>query len=220
MWKKTYLLFMLATLFSLSALAEPTTTELTQEQWEEIKDDVDYTENFKEPDEEKNIDDYEIAKPLNYDLGGLKYVFYVLVLGLVVFLIIKIMINFNKNPSISKNTISLDSIEEIEEKMHEIDLDQLLKDALKAENFRIALRINFLIIIKMLSQKNEIIWAKEKTNWEYYDEINNENIKLLFKGIVLSFEPVWYGEHQLSKEQFEQVSPSYENLKKQLIPNE
>lgn len=221
---KTYLLFLFVVIFNMMLLAETTGVELTEEQWEELSEGKDYTETFKEKEPEKDkenpFDEFDTPKPLNYNLEGFKYVFYFLVLGLVVFLIIKIIVNFNKNPSISKKTISIDSIEEIEEKMHEIDLEELLADALKAGNYRIALRINFLIIIKLLSQKNEIIWAKEKTNWEYYDEVKHEEIKGLFKNIIISFEPVWYGEHNLSQEQFNLVSPSYEHLKKQLTPNE
>jgi len=213
---KTYLVIFLLLFFSNAFFAEEHKVALSEKQWEEVTEGVDFTEDFKE----NNPEELDIPKPLDYNLSGFKYVFYFLVIGLVIFLIIKIIINYNSNPSLSKNTISIDSIEEIEDKMHEIDLDKLLEEAIKAKNYRIALRINFLIIIKMLSQKNEIIWAKEKTNWEYYEEVSDLKTKDLFKGIITSFEPVWYGEHLLSEEQFNALSPSYEQLKKQLAPHE
>lgn len=219
--KILFLFFMLP--FHLCIYAEHDHPELTSKQWEKISNGVDYTETKKDKEnkrKENPLEESNTPKPLDYNLGGLKYVFYFIVLGLVLFLIIKIIINFNKNPTINKVKISLESIQEIEEKMHEIDLDQLLKEALSAEKYRIALRINFLIIIKMLTKKNHIIWAKEKTNWEYVEEIKKENINALFKGVVLSFEPVWYGEHQLSNQQYHKLSPPYEHLKKQLSPDE
>ena len=202
-----------------------TPVQINEEEWKEVVDGADYTENYKEKDKEEektnnNNQEFTELKPLNYDLSGLKYVFYFLVVGLVLFVIIKIVVNLNKNPTVKKIKISHESIEEIEEKMHEIDLEQLLQEAIVAKNYRVALRINFLIIIKLLSQRGNIIWAKEKTNWEYHSEVKNEVIANHFKEIIIGFEPIWYGEHLLIKDQYELLSPSYESLKKQLTPDE
>ena len=208
---KTYILvILLSFLFALNTSAG-SALRLTKQQWKEISKGADYTETYHEM-AKSNI------KPLDYDLKNFKYVFYFLIIGLVLFVIIKIIFNFNKNPIINETKISIDSIQEIEEKLHEIDLDKLYKEALDAKNYRIALRINFLIIIKMLSQNEKIIWAKEKTNWEYYSELKEEKLSVGFKAIIISFESVWYGDLHQTETQFSQVIPIYENFKKQIAP--
>jgi large-conductance mechanosensitive channel len=216
---KTFLFFGFLT-FQLALNAAHSSLKLSPKQWQEVSEGVDYTETYKDLEQETKASNSIKWNPFDYDFSNLKYVFYFLVSALIVFLLIKIILSFKTNPSIKPKTISIDSIEEIEEKMHELDMDLLLKEALQAKNYRIALRINFLIIIKMLSQKGDIVWAKEKTNWEYYSEVKDINLSALFKEIIISFEPVWYGEHQLTEEQFNLVSPTYENLKKQLALHE
>ena len=216
---KTFL-FVIFSAFSLIVNAAHQSLKLSHKQWQELTEGIDYTETYKDLELESKETDSIKWNPFNHDFSSLKYVFYFLVIALIVFLLIKIILSFKNNPTIKPKTISIDSIEEIEEKMHELDLDLLLKEALQVKNYRIALRINFLIIIKMLSQRGNIIWAKEKTNWEYHSEVKDKNLSNLFKEIIISFESVWYGEHQFTEEQFNRVSPTYEYLKKQLAPNE
>jgi len=189
---------------------------ITKTNWEKTKKGVDYTEHFKERNPKK-IDNIDFS-PYKYDISAFKYVFYFLVVGLIVFLIIKIIINYNKNPNIKTQKIDIDAIEEIEEKMHEIDLEALLKEALEAKKYNIALRINFLIIIKTLSLKGEIEWTKEKTNWEYFSELKTISLKPDFKNIIISFESIWYGEHAITENQYLDLSPQYEKFKTTLNP--
>ncbi|PCI99028.1 MAG: hypothetical protein COB15_05025 [Flavobacteriales bacterium] len=184
--------------------------------WEKTIEEIDYTETFKELNKPKT----ENTPSLNYDWSGLKYLFYIIVVGLVLFLLFKILNNLKVNPNIKKQDISIEAIEEIEEKIHEIDLQKLLEEAILQENYHVALRINFLIIIKLLSEQKQIVWAKEKTNWEYYSEIKDILKKDCFKQIILSFEPVWYGEHLLTKEGFEKLQPLFINYQDQLTPND
>ncbi len=192
--------------------------KLTEEQWRQLSKGVDYTESFKSQKVERKKG--TSVKMTPYDFSNLKYLFYTIVVGILLVLIVRIFYNLNKNPAIKEAKINIDSINEIEEKMHELNLDDLLKEAISVKNFRIALRIKFLIIIKMLSQNGNINWAKEKTNWEYYTELNEKKLSSQFKDVILNFERVWYGELMLTEDQFNLVSPSYENLTKQLITNE
>jgi len=212
-------LVLLSFCFSSLLLAEKENSFIIKNKaWEKAVKGIDYTETYKEVNDPapKNVD----IKPLNYDWSSLKYLFYIAVIGLVVFLIIKILSNLNRNPNIKKQDISVESIQEIEEKLHEIDLDKLLEEAIQGKKFHIALRINFLIIIKLLSEQGAINWAKEKTNWEYYTEINDITIKDGFKAIIMIFEPVWYGEHFLTEEGFYVLQPSFSNYKNRLKTNE
>ncbi|MBI3519403.1 MAG: hypothetical protein HY062_08620 [Bacteroidetes bacterium] len=151
------------------------------------------------------------------DLGGFKYVFYILVAGAILFLVVKILQNINASPAIDIDKGRVYTLSEVEEKILEIDLDKIFNEALLAGDYRLALRINFLIIIKILTLSGKISWTKEKTNWEYYHEIKDHVIALKFKEIVEPFETIWYGEHAINENQFNRLLPSYESFKKQLV---
>jgi len=217
---KAYLLT-LAILCSLSPYfaTKDSTMVITENQWNEVKEGVDFIENVKKEKKNKDTDLSETKLP-QYDLSGFKYLFYFLVVGLVLFVIIRITMNWNRNPTIKKTKIDIESIDEIEEKMHEIDLDELLKEAVLGGNYRIALRINFLIVIKLLSQRGDINWAKEKTNWEYHKEVKNALVADKFRQLIMNFEPIWYGERSVSDKEYRLFTLSYDNLKQELVPNE
>ena len=219
-------LFLIILLFATPVLkgANENGKAINDADWEKAINRVDYTESYKEFEKDKpektTETEIKTKKPLNYDWSFLKYIFYAIVICLVIFLIIKIISNVNKNPDIKKQQISIDSIEEIEEKMHELNLEDLLLEAIKNKNFHIALRINFLIIIKQLSEKKLIAWAKEKTNWEYFSELKDNILKDGFKNIIFVFEPVWYGERSLNEEMFYQIQPVFDSFKEKLKSDE
>lgn len=196
--------------------------QINQAQWHEISDGVDYTETFKKETDDKpknKKNNFNTSLPSS-DLSGFKYLFYFLVVALVIFLIIRIFGNFKSNTAIKEKVISIDSITEIEENMHEINLENLLNEALLVKNYKIALRLNFLIVIKLLSQKGKITWAKEKTNWEYYNELKEVLLADQFKEIILSFETFWYGDHPLTENQYLNTEPYYKAIQKRLNPHE
>lgn len=192
--------------------------QFTQQQWKEVSKGVDYTETYAEMKEDKQKDIH--YKTSSEYLSGLKYVFYILILGLLVFIIVRIFKNYKNNGDVKNKAISIEAIHEIEDNLHEVNLDDLLKEALHAKNYRIALRLNFLIIIKLLSQKGHIDWAKEKTNWEYHSEIKDKLLADQFKEAIKSFEMFWYGEHAFTEQHYHVTEPLYTALQKRLSPHE
>jgi hypothetical protein len=191
---------------------------ITESQWNEVSKGKNYTETYKEDDAkepEKNKLKSDFKMP-STNFGGLKYVFYFLVGGAILFLVIKILQNINASPNIDIDAGRVYSLSEVEDKILEIDLDKILNDALAVGDYRLALRVNFLIIIKALSLSGKIIWTKEKTNWEYYHEIKDHALALNFKEIVEPFETIWYGEHELNESQFNRLKPSYDTFKNKL----
>lgn len=192
--------------------------KLNQKQWKELSEGIDYTENFKDPENDKK--ETNLNPDLGVDLSDFKYLFYIIALGILVFLIVKVFNNFKTNPDTKEKNISLDSIKEIEDHIHEVNLEELLRQALLIKNYRIALRLNFLIIIKLLSQKEKISWAKEKTNWEYYSELSDKLLADQFRDVIKSFELFWYGEHALTELKYQEIESSLKALQKRLAPNE
>jgi len=226
------ILFVLLSLLTqdLCFSANDSTLKLNKEQWKEIVSGVDYTEDFKKEkpkekdpqtsnkDSHTSSENYSSEATKQY-FADLKYFMYAAV-GIILIIVIVVLVrNARKKPESVIKPMNVDVIKEIEQNVHELDLEVLLRQALEQHNYRLALRVNFLIIIKLLSQKGKINWAKEKTNWEYHMEISDKLLADRFREIVISFESFWYGEHVLGENHYYQTEPLYKAMQNQLNPN-
>jgi preprotein translocase subunit SecG len=107
------------------------------------------------------------------------------------------------------------TLENIEERIHESDLDRYLREALEKENYPMAVRLYYLAIIKELSLKKWIKWKKDKTNRDYIRELSTTDWYSNFRNVTAMFEKVWYGKQKLGGIDFRSsVQPLFQNLLK------
>ena len=92
------------------------------------------------------------------------------------------------------------------------ELELLLDDALAKEDYREAIRIYFIFTIRGLIKKDWIEWEKEKTNFSYLTEMRGNQYETQFESCVSVYEIVWYGERDISKEEFKILEPRFKNL--------
>lgn len=92
--------------------------------------------------------------------------------------------------------------EEVEENIHELDLESLVTASLKEKDFRKAVRYLFLQTLKALADSNHIVWVASKTNRSYLYEIQQPELRTAFSSIIRYFEYVWYGEFKISEEEY------------------
>lgn len=215
--RNLYLFFALLILSVSSQASNDSCLKISEEKWNTVSKENNYTETYTDFDTNEKEKETSSVKMPSMDLGGFKYLFYIIIAGAIIFLVVKILQNINSSPNIDLDKGRVYTLAEVENKILDIDLDKILNDAILAADFRLALRINFLIIIKMLSLNGKIIWTKEKTNWEYYNEIKDLAIALKFKDIVEPFETIWYGEHELTESQFKRLQPAYDTFKNKLV---
>lgn len=76
-------------------------------------------------------------------------------------------------------------------------IDQLILEAQNEYNYRLALRLQFLKVFKKMIEKKIFQFKKDKTNNEYYTEINSKELKVSFKKISYWYEYIWYGEYPI-----------------------
>lgn len=215
-----YILFLMMFCHGFQAQSDSSIV-LDEKQWKSNTEQVDYTEDYNTFEKKKKKAEQDTSSgkvssnDSNFDLSDYKYIFYALVLGLIAFLVYRVIKGFMANPDVQAPAIRYDAIETIEEKMHELDLQGLLNEALAQKNFRIALRIRFLILIKYLNDKGEIHWTKEKTNWDYVRETKTRLTADAFKHAVIHFEKVWYGEYPLDEMEYHSSEALYSPLLKQ-----
>lgn len=107
--------------------------------------------------------------------------------------------------------VNLLEIEEIE-----ADLDTFLMDALQKEDYKIAIRIYYLKILKELQLQGKIYWKKYKTNRHYENEMIHQNDYEKFKISTNIFEKVWFGKVEklnfIEFEQYQKFLINYLNI--------
>lgn len=221
MKQKLYLFFVLYLVGSLPT-SKAQYVPVTTQDFSEITSVIDYTKKTKrslrlkeyerEPKEEKEAQSFNLDW-LNFAGNILNLLSYVLI----IFLIGIILYFLFKNLDLSDK--SIDYAEEIifeEEAIEDIDAQSAYMEALLSKDYRTAIRMRFILILQELSSSNSIQWMPEKTNRDYLRELRGQDQFIFFQQTSNIYDRVWYGNTELSKEEFELINPVFE-LKKSLV---
>lgn len=201
--------------------------------WLEVIEGIDYRESVREErtedenfftdgnENKKNRRIYDNANGENLSNGFWAQLLKVLIIAVGIGIIAVIISRFlgpaglsqtqNRRVEASKLEVSLKNIEE---KIHESDLDQLTQQALQENNFNLAIRLAYLTIIKQLSITKTIRWKRDKTNRDYILELADNTYANEFKQLTGIFERVWYGNTTLTQNDFLILQPKFEHLMK------
>jgi hypothetical protein len=141
----------------------------------------------------------------------LKYAVIFTVVGLVVFAVIKLIGLDIKIFAGKSKAIDVPYNESLEN-IHEINFNEEIEKAVAKGNYRLAVRLLYLLSLKLLNDKELINWQPEKTNQTYISEIADPNRKREFSALTLQFEYIWYGEFFIDKDSFSTVKGSFERF--------
>lgn len=144
-----------------------------------------------------------------------RWVFYALFLGAGVFVVLKLLqIDFTAMLGRAPRRMPL-AYDTAAENIHEVDFASRLAEAEAAGNWRLAVRLGYLQLLKTLSDRSFINWQPDKTNHAYLAELPpNGAIRADFREITRQFEFVWYGELTLSGPLYERVRASQRAFQK------
>jgi len=96
------------------------------------------------------------------------------------------------------------------------DWDNLLYDALKKGEHRNAIRYSYLRLLQLLQERELIKYRTDKTNYDYYRELNDSPYKLPFKQLSRQYEYAWYGHFAIAGPLFDEYMNEFSKLKRQL----
>lgn len=96
------------------------------------------------------------------------------------------------------------------------ELERRLKEALEQCDYRSAVRIYYLFILKDISIKKWVFWEKDKTNMHYLREMSGKPEFNDFNKAISYFEVIWYGKRQIDQAQFQSIQPYFTNLLQKL----
>ncbi|MBO6607122.1 DUF4129 domain-containing protein [Psychroserpens sp.] len=165
----------------------------------------------------KDLFDFQSDAEASDAVSSFINIFFIILFVLVVFFIAKAIINREGNwvfgKSSDKNIIP---VTDVETNIHATDFKTLIKNAENDNNFRLAVRYYYLWLLKTLSEVELIDYDVEKTNSDYYLELENETIRNEFSYTSYLYNYIWYGEFNIDAEQFDKAKNAYNQFLRSL----
>ncbi|WP_298551219.1 hypothetical protein [uncultured Algibacter sp.] len=171
----------------------------------------DYKKEELEQEERNNSDG------LSINLGPFTWLFYIAIALAVIFLVYVLLneggtglFTINKNKSI--NTYQEITAENIEN----ADIHALIKNAENNNDYRLAIRYYYLLVLKTLSLKNHIKFEDDKTNNEYLDEVSSKPFSKDFAYTSYLYNYIWYGEFPLNTDKYNKAKSNFSSFLNQV----
>ncbi len=178
---------------------------IEHKRWDDASGGLDFSKDVPKPPKEE-----EQRKPTDYSpsfdwtsatqgLGSLLQVLAILAAAAAIIYGIWRMLEAPRNRQIARDGVEI-TLNNLDDYLHETDLDRFLREALAQGNYPLAVRLYYLQIIKNLSEKNAIKWSREKTNRDYQRELRGHRLAEPFREATRMYERVWYGNQALTAE--------------------
>lgn len=157
--------------------------------------------------EKNNSDNFSI------NFGPFAWLFY-LALAIAVIYLVYILLNEGGSGLFStKQNRKLNNYDDITaENIENTDINMLIKNAEKSNNFRLAIRYYYLLVLKHLSLKNHIKIEDDKTNAEYLNEIKDKPFSKTFAYTSYLYNYIWYGEFPLNDDKYDKARRHFVTL--------
>lgn len=211
---------------------ETRTTLWSDEQWQKAKEGIEYTkpeeakekEEEEEEEEEKELnskDSWNISEWLTaiFTSPTGKLIAILVIIGLLVFLLIRLIVNRTSDKKVSDIPTDVYIWQNEEDIPEETDMERHLREALESGNYKIAVRILYLIVIRQLHENKIIIWKKDKTNRDYLNEMRQRSDYKNFREVTHIYEVVWYGDFDINVTEFEKIQSVFSSYKNRINGN-
>ena len=182
--------------------------------WEKATRGVDYTVKERKPRERKAPQEKREEKK-SENSRTLFIILGVILIAIIIALIIA-GVTGHLGPQNKKVKGLSVSIDDIEENIFETDLQRFIRQALTSTDYRMAIRLYFLEILKELALQKKIKWKKEKTNRIYFYELTSTELAEEFGQLSLIFDRVRYGQTDFKQTDFERVEPAFKAFLRKL----
>ncbi len=195
--------------------------DFDKNKWEKAKQGIDYSKDVarerkrkEKPTNGKGPNEAGTLKRwLNGDASPVLKVLLILFAIAAVLLLLRVFLGLNqpKNKKIAKPLSEAD-VDEIEHNLQEANLEQYIEQAISDENYRLAIRLYYLMVLQALVKQQWIDWQRDKTNRDYWREMQRTPMADAFGQITLLFERIWYGESAIGVAEFNQIEPSFKSF--------
>jgi hypothetical protein len=217
---------------------EITVRKFDEKKWHKIVDSRNYADKRTRntPDNEKQgnkepgrnsetraKDDGEDTTHYSYDddsetldmswLGPVgQIIFYLAIATIIVVILVQVIrtTSFKSNPKRKRST--LDGADDGQD-ITLLDTEDLILKAHNARNYKLAIRLHFLDLLKKLNENGFITWTKDKTNRDYLSELFSKQYYFEeIRKLTLAYEQVWYGEHSPSEDRYQELRGEFQGI--------
>lgn len=143
-------------------------------------------------------------------------IMYVLMIGLVLFIIFKLIDNNSLFYRSKGKSLQLNTGEEA--LMEEENIESRLRQAINERDFRKAVRYQFVWMLQSLDQGGWIKFHAQSTNHDYQLQLRKAPFYSDFQFLVQVYEYVWYGEFAITEQQFNSIQPKFQEIIKTVRP--
>mgnify|MGYP001025495737 FL=1 len=141
-----------------------------------------------------------------------------IVLGLLLFFILKFFLKVNtRNATDVLETIPSIQLTNDEELINNMQLNELIAQAIQVKDYRLAVRFYYLLILQKLTDKELIVWQQEKTNEDFIREVAKLKIASDFIEITQLYDFVWYGNFEINEPEFLKATTLFNTLKNKIL---
>lgn len=195
----------------------PALRTIDQTTWDKASGNVDYSKDVPEPPKVRKPRNPISAPDFNFNFKNLDSFLLLLAIILLIGLIgygLYIALDTPANQMLARDGTAI-TLENVEQYLHESDLERFLREALANQDYNQAVRLYYLKIIKNLSEQGAIDWAREKTNRDYLREMQNHVLAQPFRKATQTYEYIWYGNQALSAWHFGELEGGFKQLLEQ-----
>jgi len=180
--------------------------DFDEEKFREATEGLNYVEKPVEEKQEKTLE-LEPDEPSDTGiyLGKGQIVLVVILAVLVIVLIVLLVRNVPPpNPNATGQDAWFSGLLEADGSPADA-LQQAIDDAIRQQNYNLALRLHYLQAIALLHKRGWIQWKKDKTDAAYVRELSLHKDAGLFRQITLHYEYWWFGKHPLDETRYQRL---------------
>jgi len=176
-----------------------------------VNDDTDERDQMSDPD---NTVSY--SGPIN------SLVLNIVMYGVIIIVVVAILYIIVKNVSFKGRGGKVNRDEKNDhaapvEDIRELEIDRALREAMEAGNYRLAIRIYFLGLLKRLDEDGIIVWKKDKTNREYLSELFTKSYHFdEIQNLTHAYEHVWFSDHTFSAAAYLEIIEAFKAVNQKL----
>jgi hypothetical protein len=100
-----------------------------------------------------------------------------------------------------------------------INYQKEIDKALSNGNYRLAIRLMYLRLLKDLSRKNIIRYQQERTNFDYLLQLSSTAYYHDFFRVTRNYEYSWYGQFEVDKDKFDIIRNDFLHFERKVNSN-
>jgi hypothetical protein len=90
-----------------------------------------------------------------------------------------------------------------------LDFDEAIRNAVEKRNYRMAIRLLYIKILRALEDKELITYKKEKTGKEYCEELRDKSLSGELARLTMVYYRIWYGNHDPAEDVYMKLAPDF-----------